>query len=113
MKSTYEFIECESCRAKPGSPELCQSCFQNRTAIAHWKGEVHASRVAFIVDLYEIRATYMQQEATSMPYAVSPNNITQALGYASLSSLIAIFSHKHDVRVQEVNEEIHRRSKNK
>ena len=28
-----EFKECASCRAKPGSPTLCESCLHNRTTI--------------------------------------------------------------------------------
>jgi len=29
-----EYRECETCAAKPGSPELCRGCYQNRTAIS-------------------------------------------------------------------------------
>jgi hypothetical protein len=28
-----DFVECDSCRAKPGSPTLCNGCLNNRTAI--------------------------------------------------------------------------------
>lgn len=28
-----EFVECDSCRGKPGSPTLCNSCLHNRTLI--------------------------------------------------------------------------------
>lgn len=28
-----EFMECESCSQKPGSPTLCPSCLHNRRAI--------------------------------------------------------------------------------
>lgn len=27
------FVECDSCRAKPGSPQLCNGCLQNRRTI--------------------------------------------------------------------------------
>lgn len=29
----YEFVECETCRAKPGSPVLCAGCIKNRDTI--------------------------------------------------------------------------------
>jgi len=28
-----EFIECDTCRAKSGSPALCEGCYQNRKTI--------------------------------------------------------------------------------
>lgn len=28
-----EFAECDSCRAKPGSPTLCHGCLRNRAVI--------------------------------------------------------------------------------
>lgn len=28
-----EFVECDTCRAKPGSPELCDGCLRNRFVI--------------------------------------------------------------------------------
>ena len=28
-----EFMECDTCRAKPGSPILCRGCLHNRTAL--------------------------------------------------------------------------------
>lgn len=28
-----EFIECDTCRAKPGSPPLCSGCLKNRATI--------------------------------------------------------------------------------
>jgi hypothetical protein len=30
-----QFVECDACRAKPGTPALCAGCLHNRTAIAH------------------------------------------------------------------------------
>ena len=32
--ASLEFLECATCRAKPGSPELCDGCLNNRTAIS-------------------------------------------------------------------------------
>lgn len=29
-----QFVECDTCRAKPGTPELCQGCLHNRGAIS-------------------------------------------------------------------------------
>jgi len=31
--NNLEFMECEECRKKPGSPDLCESCVHNRIAI--------------------------------------------------------------------------------
>ena len=33
-KLTIDFIECDTCRAKPGSPTLCNGCLTNRRALA-------------------------------------------------------------------------------
>ncbi len=33
-KEKYEFMECDTCRAKPGSPRLCSSCLHNREIIS-------------------------------------------------------------------------------
>jgi predicted HAD superfamily Cof-like phosphohydrolase len=30
-----EFIECDACRSKPGSPSLCAGCLHNRSVIEH------------------------------------------------------------------------------
>lgn len=29
----WDFVECATCAAKPGSPDLCASCFHNRDVI--------------------------------------------------------------------------------
>lgn len=34
MTNEIEFTECDTCRAKPGSPDLCEGCLKNRKAIA-------------------------------------------------------------------------------
>ena len=31
---TYEFTECDTCAAKPGTPPLCKGCLKNRDAIS-------------------------------------------------------------------------------
>lgn len=33
MKDEIKFMECDSCRNKPGSPYLCIGCLHNRQAI--------------------------------------------------------------------------------
>ena len=35
-----EFVECETCRAKPGSPILCHGCLSNRALIFNLKKEL-------------------------------------------------------------------------
>jgi len=37
MDDSFEFIECEKCKAKPGMPILCKSCLHNRHAIYELK----------------------------------------------------------------------------
>lgn len=32
-----EFLECDTCRAKAGSPTLCKGCLHNRTLIENLK----------------------------------------------------------------------------
>ena len=34
MESGNEFMECDTCRAKPGSPALCAGCLHNRQAMS-------------------------------------------------------------------------------
>lgn len=43
-----DFVECDTCRAKPGSPTLCSGCLANRATIS-------ALRAALIeaCDLYD------------------------------------------------------------
>lgn len=37
MTDALEFIECDTCRAKPGHPKLCKGCLHNRAAISSYK----------------------------------------------------------------------------
>lgn len=39
-----EFIECPTCRTKPGCPVLCDSCLQNRNAISYLKSKIKNSK---------------------------------------------------------------------
>ena len=36
-----EFIPCEPCASKPGSPTLCESCLSNRAAIDQRDGIIN------------------------------------------------------------------------
>lgn len=44
------FIECDTCRALPGSPALCRGCLHNRRALAFLQSEYRdlANRVASV-----------------------------------------------------------------
>lgn len=44
-----EFIECDSCKAKPGTPTLCAGCLHNRAVI----GKLLRTPVATAVDQVE------------------------------------------------------------
>ena len=39
-----DFVECETCRAKPGSPILCDSCLHNRALISALKSSIKPNR---------------------------------------------------------------------
>lgn len=39
--SPDEFMECDSCRAKPGSPQLCKGCLHNRALISKYGEMTH------------------------------------------------------------------------
>lgn len=54
MHKELEFMECDSCRAKPGSPQLCTGCLHNRSAIEKMK-EVYWNRFTDIRDLFKKR----------------------------------------------------------
>lgn len=59
-----KFMECDTCRAKPGSPPLCVGCLHNRTVIE--ESENLLSRIA---ENFETRArqiaTHNQRSHTS------------------------------------------------
>lgn len=54
----FKFRECDACRGKPGSPQLCKPCLHNRAAInrmneyIRWRGRSLRERVAWWI--YEI-----------------------------------------------------------
>lgn len=60
-----EFIECDTCKAKPGSPQLCPGCYNNRTAIyalkamltavENEKNRIHEGARRFAQRRYEAR----------------------------------------------------------
>jgi hypothetical protein len=37
MIDDYEFVECDSCRAKQGTTVLCSGCLHNRRVIAEFR----------------------------------------------------------------------------
>ena len=44
MTTKEEFMECDTCRAKPGTPILCRGCLHNRSAMmeaskSQWQDE--------------------------------------------------------------------------
>ena len=39
-----KFIECDTCRAKPGSPTLCRGCLHNREIIEAYQEQLKAGR---------------------------------------------------------------------
>jgi len=45
----YEFIECDICRPKPGTPALCNACLRNREAIIEREAEIKRLREALTV----------------------------------------------------------------
>lgn len=38
---TFEFMECDTCRVKTGSPTLCSGCLHNRAIIEELKPALH------------------------------------------------------------------------
>ena len=59
-KNTCEFIACDTCRAKPGTPTLCHGCLNNRHAITTQKEIVEmlsGDRALLDNELYELKAS--------------------------------------------------------
>lgn len=40
MSNLSDFVECEACRSKPGTPVLCDGCLHNRKLIGDLKSEL-------------------------------------------------------------------------
>lgn len=59
-----EFVECKECKSKPGSPELCEGCYQNRRTIANQKRELE--RVKGILDLITLLCTVADDEGKNI-----------------------------------------------
>jgi len=38
----YEFLECDACDSKPGTPPLCRGCLHNRETISAAKQQMDA-----------------------------------------------------------------------
>jgi len=41
LPSKTSFVECDTCKAKPGTPTLCNGCLTNRNTIAVFEEERH------------------------------------------------------------------------
>lgn len=60
------FIECAACKGKPGTPQLCESCLNNRAVISRLKEAVDAvSKVEQAISF--IRAA-VEQARTLLSY---------------------------------------------
>lgn len=51
-----EFIECDTCKTKPGSPTLCMGCYSNRNLISQQAREIKDFEVKLVLieDLLKI-----------------------------------------------------------
>jgi hypothetical protein len=45
LNPEFEFVECPICKAKPGTPTLCPSCFHNREVISKLKNIIRKRRM--------------------------------------------------------------------
>ena len=93
-----DFVECESCKAKPGSPQLCKACVTNRTTISTLQRSdanaffaIQAMRAcivyardrrgnAFDFDTWDKMATSALETGTVPPHAVEDAQ-SEALQY--------------------------------
>lgn len=50
----YEFVECDTCRAKSGSPTLCAGCLSNRAALAALRPEEGSVIIKLPRRLYDV-----------------------------------------------------------
>ena len=65
-----QFIECDTCRAKPGSPRLCDGCLSNRKVI----GDLREALKWIFDTASKRRANAATAEAATLtPYADTPN----------------------------------------
>jgi len=47
----YQFIECDTCAAKPGMPTLCRGCLHNRTVIDRLNTKKQTERLSLDYDI--------------------------------------------------------------
>jgi hypothetical protein len=45
--SDADFMECATCRAKPGAPLLCQACLHNRRLVGELRTEIERMRPVY------------------------------------------------------------------
>lgn len=55
-----DFMECDNCRAKPGSPTLCQGCLHNRRVMNNLREEIKG--------LETVYGVAMQQRTFPVPF---------------------------------------------
>lgn len=50
-----DFMECATCAAKPGSPQLCKACLHNRKLVSDLRRAARKTKEmkSFVVDLYK------------------------------------------------------------
>ena len=44
-----DFVECDACRTKPGSPQLCNGCLRNRDTILELQEEIKLYKISYRV----------------------------------------------------------------
>lgn len=58
-----DFMECAACRAKPGTPFLCEACLHNRWLISTLRAEIE-----------RMRPVYSAAIAWGRQYAIDPTS---------------------------------------
>ncbi len=53
-----EFIECDICRVKPGSPTLCSSCLSNRQTISDLRALINSPEIKDFIKGVKVEAAY-------------------------------------------------------
>jgi hypothetical protein len=60
-----EFMECDACRSKAGTPPLCTGCFHNRSVIQKLGNiDQHKERIFEILNCFEVDARNIQNGMT-------------------------------------------------
>ncbi|MEN6379238.1 MAG: hypothetical protein ABFD15_06640 [Methanofastidiosum sp.] len=129
MNKKLEFIECDTCRAKAGTPTLCQGCISNRATITKLKELLESSPkspqealppfITFKGTLTHVYENYIRVNSEDMgriiERVISPNRIT-ALTYrespSNYSVAISSFCQGNgNILIYEVDEDIYQNLK--